>query len=443
MKLNKSIILAGLLVANIASAASLEDRVSELEAQQSLNIFSFSGYLWNRWDGVTTKPEGADEETFNNLRMGFGLNINANISNRLKFYSRLGVRKYYNLWTGPNGKYTREFGGLDAGADGSVSSTVYLDKAYFDYSMSENFVLSMGRLPTVDGTPAHLWDAQARMGTYPMLSYNSILDGIAFTYKLDRFMPEGHKLALRFIQTPFSSVAYTDSKYPNEVGQDHTTNANGNLPSLTAVNTLHVDYNMPKNIVSDATNIIWQSWRAKFRFPNAWFTGGQTSSLAVDWGVSTLSMEFNGLMGTGLDLAVNSVSSSITSTGAAGVLAGVCNTHKFGFGTDDCTEGTTKGTMTSISARYKIMSKTYLGLDSVSATKGFFYYDAAGVEITDWFITPGTATHVYVTHKLEDNLTLRVGNTVQQSKYDSMTTGAIGEDKTKITTNYVQLRLDF
>ena len=62
-------------------------------------------------------------------------------------------------------------------------SDVLWKKAYFDFRILDQLVLSAGRLPLLKETP-QLCLGKAKMGTYPKLAYSAILDGLALTYKI-------------------------------------------------------------------------------------------------------------------------------------------------------------------------------------------------------------------------------------------------------------------
>ena len=160
-KITKSAIAASLMIPAIsfAQSPSLEERVAELEANSSLNIFSFSGMLMMRYDDILkaeqTTPNGTANPAFDNknmtfLRTKFQFNADANVSKNIKFYSRLTATKHANVLsksgTAPAGVAE------DLGENNSYrSSAVYLEKAYADLTIPDsNFTLSLGRLPTVD-----------------------------------------------------------------------------------------------------------------------------------------------------------------------------------------------------------------------------------------------------------------------------------------------------
>ena len=81
-----AVLVAGALMAPqaFAQAKTLEERVAELEANQSLNIFNFSGIFTTRYDDILkakqTEPAASalDTKDLNYMRMKFQFNIESN-----------------------------------------------------------------------------------------------------------------------------------------------------------------------------------------------------------------------------------------------------------------------------------------------------------------------------------------------------------------------------
>ncbi|MBC7465393.1 MAG: DUF3373 family protein [Bdellovibrio sp.] len=458
MKKNIALALAStLLCGSVALAApTLEERVSELEAQSSINVFTFSGTLNTRYDEIGVKQDSVtsaagvttatpiDNKGLNYLRMRFSLNAEANVSSNIKFYSRFTTTKMYNSWRQQGvatGNTLNQ--GIDLRAsDNYLSSGVMVEKAYADITIPDsNFVFSFGRFPTADGQPANYWDGKARQGTYPLMAYGSVLDGMAVTYKLDQYMPTGHTLALRFLYTPFvdnvagfqtqptnDSLAQSGSAAPGQIGNKTDT--------MIQFYTQQIDYSSTALGFADNVNVILQHYSFKnLEFANnSNATAATASSLGIDADSTSLAIDMQGLLGSAFDLSLSELVTAVKSHGLYGISA-------VGFGTT-LTEDTTYGSTTLVSARYRL-STWIFGAEYVAGKKGVFYTGNTAEDLTNFYGTPGNAYHLYVTKKFQQNLALRVGYYNQDESYTRLSVGSISSNDKKITTMYANLRLDF
>lgn len=178
--------------------ASMEDRVSDLETNNLLNPIRLGAELTVRYDKVdedrcndatTDIAFTCDSKTnhsFGINRLRFRLSMAANPTPKLFFYGRVAASKVTNVIL-PAEEGDDELLAVtleNNGRNFASGSGVYLERAYFNYSITDDLVFSAGRLPTIDGGPEHLTYGSAKLGTYPMLAYASILDGYGLTYSL-------------------------------------------------------------------------------------------------------------------------------------------------------------------------------------------------------------------------------------------------------------------
>lgn len=447
--INKKIAAALLMVLPSLAGAqtmSIEDRLSELEANQSLNIFSFSGYLDTRYDDVDAEQTNPAASAFKghtqHLRLRSGLNVNAKISPKLNFFSTFATSKYFNVWQ-------RQSSGLgsgpsylnDAGESRAENgSQVYLEKAYADYMFTENMTFSFGRLPTMDGPPSHLPLGKARMGTYPSIGYNSSFDGVALSYN-DTIGDQN--FAARVLYTPFTY--YTTSKSTvvgAPEGLNNVTVAGGKINSETSLTSVMLEYGIKNTAVANNINVMAMAYQTgNLAVDGSLFNvGGGAGSGLVEFkvGGQVVSLELTGVAGSNFDLGITSLQSKVDNSGSATVpgLGSI-----YGFGASSEGESLT-GNTTLVSARYK-WSNTYIGGEYLAGGKNVFNYDPSTEVVNGFYSTPGTGTHAYVLHKLTPELGLRVGYMKQEYKNTPFTFGASSETDRKITTVYTNLRLDF
>ncbi len=434
-------VLMATAIAPVAMAQnpSLEDRISELEANSSLNIFNFSGIFNTRYDSLSVKQAKpvdatlADNKNLGYLRMRVSLNADANVSKNVKFYSRFTTSKHFNKWTTIQSGSAPSTTGTDLRAsDNYNDSSVVLEKAYLDMTIPDtNFIISLGRLPTPDGQPSNYWDGRARLGTYPLMSYSSVLDGMAVTYKVDEYMPEGHKLSVRAIYAPFSSYTVGSKGYQTFPTNDTTGTNNQFVNTFTDFATGQIDYSTTNIGIADNFGLILQ-YNELQGLPVA---GGAAVASNLSFGLkaSSVAAELNGVASLPIDLSVSVLGSEVVSKGL--LPSGV------GYGTTKA-EASTYGSFTLVSTRYRTASWLF-GVEYGKGTEGVFYSGGTAEDLTNMYGTPGTLIHGYVTKKFTDNLSLRLGYYTQQEDYTRLGGGNVAEADKKITVGYANFRADF
>jgi hypothetical protein len=190
-------------------AKSLEQRVENLELERFLNTIDFNGTLKNRYDYLNTERTTSgvkDEYSIHPLSLYFGLDMKASIGTKVDFFGRVSASKYYTQLQNEDNR-TDFIHSLSSGRS-EKGHTIHLERAFFNYKLLSSLTLSMGRLPTIDGPPYHIYDGLARLGTYPTMAYNSQLDGVALTHKLP-YLGKNHSLTIRGIYTPFYSTEHS------------------------------------------------------------------------------------------------------------------------------------------------------------------------------------------------------------------------------------------
>lgn len=417
--------------------AALEERISELEANSSLNIFNFRGTFITRYDDISSDNSKATTGAYKHdhlgyFRMRFSLDVDANISKNVKFYSRYTTTKHFNTWTKTGSGLG--FGDDIYASDDYAGSAVVLEKAYLDMNIPDtNLTVSMGRLPTADGAPTHYWDGRARMGTYPLLSYGAVLDGVALTYNLDQYMPEGHKLAARAIYSPFSSINIDSQGSPYQVPPTQNQNTGGAATNpIKDFYTLQLDYSTNSAGFTDNLSLIAQhNVLSSINMP---ISAAATSDLRFSLQSTNVTAEMNGIAGLPLDILLSHLMTEVHSQGTVAGLG-------VGFGTalDD---DKIRGSMSLISTRYRLGS-WLLGLEYGHGTKGLLFAGGTAEDLTNMYGTPGDLYHGYVTKKFTDTLSLRLGYYQQNEKYTHITVGPISDSEKKVDVGYAHFRADF
>lgn len=445
--------------------AELEARIGELEATQSLNIWSFSGILETSYDAIGAKQGAttaalaifntpAYDESTNYLRLRFSFNADANVSDRIKFYSRLTTTKFFNTYdkrstgTGDAPEVSIELGE----ARSENSSLVYLEKAYADYTFTPGNVLSFGRLPTLDGPFAHYPHGKPRSGTYPALMYNSALDGLAYSHNRNI---GGGNFSARVIYTPFS--VYNDSSgriagFPATLeAPKYNDSKKSNFVDLTS---LMLEYSASSSVGN--WGLIYQGYQTgKFNINGADLqipSTGDLTTISLFRGSGTagfeatahsLTAEWTNIMNSKLHLGVLHIMTEVKNSGKitfADATAGGSNIYGLGASKED---ESLDGSTTLLTARYDLQPNFMIGAEYLAGGKNVFIYDVGADNLTGFYSTPGTGTHAYFIYRPESQLSFRLGWMKQDYKSTPFTFGASKDTDREVTTTYANLRLDF
>lgn len=445
----KSLLSLSLVLATSTAMAQdkkmeeLENRISELEAQGSLNIFKFSGMLETRYDSIKAKQTDPTASAFDGstqyLRHRMAINVDADVNKYVKFYSKLTMSKYNNVYLNQQvgaGTVPNTNRDLYAAKD-ERGPEIYVEKAYADAMISDTgLVFSFGRLPTSDGPSFHLQNGRARMGTYPGLLYNAELDGVALTY--NKQINDDQKFAVRAVHTPFTRRTDATGKSGNGIITNPTINGDA-ANTLIELGSVMAEYNVKNLSFADGITVIAQGWQTGKLPLNASDVGAVTGAIEFKIGANALHIDFENLGKSGFDLGITAMSSKIENNGKipTGATSAV-----YGYGATVENESSS-GSSTLISARYTINKANYLGAEYLNGGKTAFVYDSNNDALTNFYSTPGKGTHVYYIYKFTPELGLRLGYMDQKYEATPFGFGASSTTDRKITTYYSSLRLDF
>lgn len=456
-----------LLLPAIANAqedkyAKLEERIAELEAQQSLNIFSFGGLLETRYDSLKTKQTApaasAIDDQVDYLRIRASLDAKAEVSKYINFYSRFTSTKYSNVF------YTQNVGSgtmVNTSEDLSVAKAengagLYVEKFYADVAVPDSgFVFSFGRLPTSDGPPFNEPNGRPRSGTYPGLLYNTELDGLAMTYNT---AAGNGNLSVRLVHSPFTRKASGSGTITGQgiVASPTDSGAGTKANTLSNLDTLMLEYTNTNLGWTSNFVAIAQAYVVDFSLDGSLMTlaaaGGTASGkIKTDIGAQALYLGAENILNSGLDLSVTHLMSKVSNTGC--ILfpgaAGSCSDATIatgaaiaGFGASS-RDQSLSGNSTLLTARYAVANSTYVGTEYLMGGKNVFVYDANSDNLTGFYNTPGTGKHFYVLHKFTSELGLRLGTMSQEYKSTTFSFGPSKDTDKTSTTYYANIRLDF
>jgi hypothetical protein len=151
----------------------LHIRSDETELSSALSKVKFS--LGFETDVHSFGGDGQDSS--NKWTNTLHLNMDAKINDKTRFTGRLAMSK--NWADSTLGTPTDDV----AGRSTLGGSSVYVDRAYVDYYMTENLIATLGRQPGTDGPGANLRNNAKRQSTYPSMLFSANGDGLILTYK--------------------------------------------------------------------------------------------------------------------------------------------------------------------------------------------------------------------------------------------------------------------
>lgn len=448
---------------NVSSSetSTIEDlkmRVSELEADKLINIFSFSGSLNLQYFSVETPPAKDKIDLF---RLRNVLNVNADVSERVKFYSRYAMSKHFNVQTQENVPANTAADNLTS-TIAHTDSKVRVERAYFDYHASENLSFSFGRLPTMGGPPLNYLNNLPRQSTYPMLAYNAELDGAAITYNLDGWVPKDHYASLRFIYTPFTHINFGNSPFPlskpleNAAGEKSSTDLlftflgeygmTGFESYLDEINFL-VQYNHLNN-VSFADQRLSALPQAGVN--NTTFLVQYPSNF-VDIKMISLNTELINIWKVGLSLYASFFMSETKTNNLARINNGA--SPSLGFRRNSLGTSHGQALLLSLNQNLSFSKKEYtsFGFEYFQSDKNVVSPTQLGTseEPLGFYNTMGSAYHAYFLIPLEEVISFRLGYRHQRRRYfpsissPSYSLGVPQSQRETIRTFYISSFLEF
>jgi hypothetical protein len=164
---------------------SIVDRLEiGAEIRTRIDWYTFHGH-----DNIpfTDHPQG--KNLYERIHMQpsnrFRLNLRAQISDNLKFTSRLSMMRH---WSDDDFPVYPDVNFLNSTrVPGNINLKV--ERAYVDYFFEPNELLpiafTFGRMPSTDGLPTDFRENTPRKSTYPAIAYNVESDGIALSLDLE------------------------------------------------------------------------------------------------------------------------------------------------------------------------------------------------------------------------------------------------------------------
>lgn len=369
-------------------------------------------------DGCTTVAEDQSDNSRYG-RMFFNLDFESTPSDKLTFYGRLSMAKYVSeISRTGSGSRTDAFGDLAAGATAGDAS-VWVERAFANYKMTDDLTFTFGRLPTIDGAPKHHHNNTPMAGSYPILAFSAIFDGMALTQTFGNHL-------VRVIYSPLSTPNFRDNitRQNNESGD--------RLDRM--IDTFAFMYEYQNNQVSFAKNF-------HFIFTDNNGTNMPFAGTDLELSFNRMSWyaEAVGVADSNFDLIVHGVSTTTKSRGvlnskAPGLGAEVPTLTTRADGTwlgikDEGGEST--GSAFGLLVKYNFRTKSWLknsiiGVEHFQGEEGAFLYDSANLDPVAMYATYGTAQRLFFAKDFDGGLKWNLQYMTQQSDYQYPLSGLIG-----------------
>lgn len=175
---------------------ALEQSVLDLEIKSLFNKINFSGDLLT--SGVYTDSEQNTS--------GLAKTNRSLIVNNLQLHATSIIGKRFKIFTTLEASYYHGEGLIDSSAPSHFINEeidgdhIRVSRAYFDFHIFEKeLVFSLGRFPTTNGPPSHMYYLEERMGTYPLMAYSVPVDASALTWNVKKTFNLKDSLSVRLI----------------------------------------------------------------------------------------------------------------------------------------------------------------------------------------------------------------------------------------------------
>ena len=425
----------------------LKAKMQDAEIRESGNIFKWSGVLINRFDYMDNNynNDGTYSSNYANFQSqirDFGtfmsLNNEAEVNERVTFYSAIGMSKFWNQDGRTEG--SADYTTSQTSSYGYAGAIPRIDKAFFTYRFEKPFTISIGRMPTNNGPPAEQQDGLARQGTYPRFAYNAIFDGAALTYDFRNMVKSDQSLVMRLFFTPFVNASHAD----RTLNLQDTANTSGTGSGQFAAPfyqqfALLTEYDLKGLSWVDDLAMEWMS----YEYTNDYNTGfgystsptgstgyntADTSGNNKNWlnaRVNMLYLGFDGVMKTGLNINLSWLSA-------------------YGYFTNNAVgtplSYTSNAYLIDTNYKFQRFDHPVIGMEYIKTDAAYYLDDNTSLDIVPFHTNGNTSgTHLYMSRPLGYNFTARVGyyhtNTVSSPLWN-----IYYSDK---TAWYTQLRLDF
>ncbi|MDO9183912.1 MAG: DUF3373 family protein [Bacteriovorax sp.] len=487
----KKILVSALALSAVSAFAAdanptLEQRVSELETASYLQAIQWNGSFEYRYDSINDE-EGTTKASYSPMRLRVLLDAATHVDPKIQFYTRFGLTKFTNDMSNGSGEAN-----TFSATRNEKGVALSLERAYVNYAITKDVVASAGRLPTIDGSPIDMWDNTPRQGTYPMLAYGAILDGLALSYNWG-FLPDQYKFSTRFIYTPLYNVSSDSTLLGNistptlggftggalqekatmySVMADFSTKAVPMISDFSLVGQAVVSKDIHlADGVARGTNL-----NAALANPALGGTGIPTGDAGRQYDFTGSTLRFN-IQNLVANTTLNNIANSNVSigfsylhtkieskgyqetntaintvvAGSKGAAAAAALAKKLGIGkgvmtdsADDKIQGSTILVTATYITPFTSIKSPQIGGEYVHGTKNVQYWGGYTADnLTSFYATRGSGYHAFISQPLAAGVNVRIGYMKQDHEFSKGYVGAPVASTLKENTVYGNFRYTF
>lgn len=485
--MKKKVLISALALTSASLVAAegsptLEQRVEQLETASYLQAIQWNGSFDYRYDSITDEDTGGVKTHYTPMSLRVLLDASTQVDPKIQFYTRFGLTKFTN----DNVNQTTSTDDTFRGPRSHKSGGLLLERAYVNYAITKDFIVSLGRLPTIDGAPVEMWDNAPRLGTYPLLAYGAILDGVALTYNWG-FLPQQYKFATRFIYTPIYNVA-TDADAFQNISKPSYGGTGGPMQEKATLYSLMADFSTKAIPVFGEFAFVAQQVTSKdihihdgvdrgtamaavLASPaaggngipdiggnggyNALTFAGSTERFNLNY--LTLNTTMSNIMNSNVTFGFTYLRTKIQSKGyiessanlnavfgssaigkAVGIGRGIMTDRS-----EDTVQGSIiLGTLTYITP-FSFMKNPLVGAEYLHGTKNSQYWGFTANNFTSFYATRGDAYHAFWAQPLTAGVNLRLGYMYQVHQWAKGYVGAPTASNLREKTMYANFRYTF
>lgn len=399
------------------SIDDLYDRADENEFEATINHikwgaeFEVSDNFINGKTG-SMPAYGATGSTYTNnniLTTKLRLNMESKVNAKTKFTGRLAMYKGWSDSVNQN---------LTDPAQGRKpigNSSIYVERAYVDYSVTNSLIVTLGRQPSSDGPGMTLIENTKRKSTYPALLFDGAADGAVLTYKA---MPKS-------AMNPTFRVAYGKGYQKSENFSPYTASSE----TIDDLDVYGAFYEMSLPFKAMGENLLVLSYVHATNFiGHPQYTATPNNKNLGDMDLAGIYFENNKAFGTNLNYFLSYGYNNPNSNG---------NTVNFGAMTHNQNVALIKdsGYAVQVGARYDFDSGIKLGYEFNHGSKYWYSFTNGSADLLNKLATRGNVNEVYAMYQMDINQFIKVG--YEDIEYDYTGSGwHIGEPQK--TDDYIK-----
>jgi len=363
---------------------SLNERVDDNEFQASMNRIKWGAEFETTVDKVSGQINNSKFNNSNEVSTKLRLSMESKVNDRTKFTGRLSM---YKNWSDSTSNVLTD---PAQGRKPIGSSSIFVERAYVDYRVTDDLVVTVGRQPSSDGPGMSLIENTKRKSTYPALLFDGGADGIVLSYNVAKTN-----------YNPVIRGAYGKGYQENTEYSPLTINST-EIKDLN-VYGLFYEMNIPYNKMGDNLLVISYVHATDF-VGHPQYTDAPNNQNLGDMDLYGIYFENNKAFGTKFNYFISLGMNVPDSNG---------NTVNFGTLTNNQNVSLIKdnGYAFHAGARYDYSKEFKFGYEFNHGSKYWYSFTNGSTDLLNKLATRGNVNDIYMMYQMDMNQFLRIGYT--------------------------------